>query len=89
MGSHIPTISPKGVQRPNGKNVKSVVAKARTRVADSIAVPPLPHQATNAWFLHVRMWWQVMHFCTIAFSFSLHSAWTLVFIKYYIHACLN
>ncbi|WZZ05302.1 hypothetical protein YC2023_091223 [Brassica napus] len=30
------------VQRPNGRDVKSVVAKTRTRVADSTAVPPLP-----------------------------------------------
>ena len=35
-------LSPKGVQRPNGKDVKSVVAKARIRVAGSTAVPPLP-----------------------------------------------
>ncbi|KAJ4906574.1 Uncharacterized protein Rs2_10232 [Raphanus sativus] len=37
-----PTILPKGVQRPNGRDVKSVVAKARTQVAGSTAVPPLP-----------------------------------------------
>ena len=37
-----PTIPPKGVQRPNGRDVKSVVAKTRTRVAGSTAVPPLP-----------------------------------------------
>ena len=35
-------LSPKGIQRPNGRDVKSVVAKVRTRVADSIAVLPLP-----------------------------------------------
>ena len=39
-----PTILPKGegVQRPNGRDFKSVVAKARTRVAGGTAVPPLP-----------------------------------------------
>ncbi|WZY83716.1 hypothetical protein YC2023_030100 [Brassica napus] len=37
-----PTIPSKGVQRPNGRDVKSVVAKTRTRVAGSTAVPPLP-----------------------------------------------
>ncbi|WZZ24977.1 hypothetical protein YC2023_008378 [Brassica napus] len=31
-----------GIQRPNGRDVKSVVVKVRTRVADSTAVPPLP-----------------------------------------------
>ncbi|WZZ49292.1 hypothetical protein YC2023_049399 [Brassica napus] len=31
-----------GIQRPNGRDVKSIVAKARTRVAGSTAVPPLP-----------------------------------------------
>ncbi|WZZ40227.1 hypothetical protein YC2023_036486 [Brassica napus] len=35
-------LSPKGVQRPNRRDVKSVVAKARTRVAGSTAVLPLP-----------------------------------------------
>ncbi|KAJ4889467.1 hypothetical protein Rs2_29215 [Raphanus sativus] len=40
--NHIPNYPPKGVQRPNGRDVKSVVAKARTRVAGSTAVPPLP-----------------------------------------------
>ncbi|WZY79618.1 hypothetical protein YC2023_026002 [Brassica napus] len=30
------------VQRPNGRDVKSVVAKTRTRVTGSTAVPPLP-----------------------------------------------
>ncbi|WZZ04713.1 hypothetical protein YC2023_090634 [Brassica napus] len=39
---HIPNYPPKGVQRPNGRDVKSVVAKTRTRVAGSTAVPPLP-----------------------------------------------
>ena len=38
----IPTILPEGVQRPNGRDVKSVVAKTRTRVAGSTTVPPLP-----------------------------------------------
>ncbi|WZZ30855.1 hypothetical protein YC2023_014256 [Brassica napus] len=37
-----PTIPSKRVQRPNGRDVKSVVAKTRTRVAGSTAVPPLP-----------------------------------------------
>ncbi|WZY98650.1 hypothetical protein YC2023_070979 [Brassica napus] len=37
-----PTIPPKGIQRPNRRDVKSVVAKTRTRVAGSTAVPPLP-----------------------------------------------
>ena len=36
------TILPKGVQHPNGRDVKSVVAKTQTWVADSTAVPPLP-----------------------------------------------
>ena len=35
-------LSPKRVQRPNGRDVKSVVAKFRTRVAGSTAVHPLP-----------------------------------------------
>ncbi|WZZ52281.1 hypothetical protein YC2023_052388 [Brassica napus] len=34
--------SGKKLRRPNGRDVKSVVAKARTRVAGSTAVPPLP-----------------------------------------------
>ncbi|WZY72872.1 hypothetical protein YC2023_005112 [Brassica napus] len=40
--NHIPNYSPKKVQRPNGRDVKSVVAKTRIRVAGSTAVPPLP-----------------------------------------------
>ncbi|WZZ63377.1 hypothetical protein YC2023_063484 [Brassica napus] len=40
--NHIPNYPPKGVQRPNGRDVKSVVAKTRTRVAGNTAVPPLP-----------------------------------------------
>ncbi|KAJ4905655.1 Uncharacterized protein Rs2_09313 [Raphanus sativus] len=39
---HIPNYPLKRVQRPNGRDVKSVVAKARTQVAGSTAIPPLP-----------------------------------------------
>ncbi|WZY90093.1 hypothetical protein YC2023_046828 [Brassica napus] len=40
--THIPNYPLKGVQRPNRRDVKSVVAKTRTRVAGSTDVPPLP-----------------------------------------------
>ncbi|CAN6977368.1 unnamed protein product, partial [Brassica oleracea var. botrytis] len=39
---HIPNYPPKGVQRPNRRDVKSIVAKARTRMGGNTAVPPLP-----------------------------------------------